>query len=368
MKKSIIFVALMALILSLNITTKTAYATEETTSEEATTEEATTEEVLTGWQTIDGSTYYYNSDGTVATGFMNIDGSKYYFNSNGVMVTGFKKIGSSKYYFKKSGVMVTGLKKIDGYKYYFKSSGVMVTGWKKISGYKYYFNASGKAVTGWKKINGKKYYFKKSGKMATGLTKIGSKKYYFNKKGVLQKKKIVGTKKTGYYYAGSDGVVCTDKATRAACKWLMANTTSSMTRAQKLKAAYNYLWKNMTYKRTYGIPGASDLTDYAVEMLTTKQGNCFKYAASFAVFAKVLGYQTRVSVGYTTHYNGGWTSHGWTEVKVNGTWYLCDPDMQMNHPSVNAYMRTESTYPYKHKVSNKYTLTISNGKLKWTKN
>ena len=41
-------------------------------------------EIKTGWNTIDGSTYFYDSDGTPVTGLKNIDGRLYYFNSDGV--------------------------------------------------------------------------------------------------------------------------------------------------------------------------------------------------------------------------------------------------------------------------------------------
>ncbi|MBP3736610.1 MAG: Ig-like domain-containing protein [Lachnospiraceae bacterium] len=42
----------------------------------------------TGWQTIEGNTYYFNSDGTYVTGEQTIQGAKYTFNSDGVLATG----------------------------------------------------------------------------------------------------------------------------------------------------------------------------------------------------------------------------------------------------------------------------------------
>lgn len=43
-----------------------------------------TVETMIGWQTIDGNTYYYSSDGSKVTGLKNIDGKVYYFNQYGV--------------------------------------------------------------------------------------------------------------------------------------------------------------------------------------------------------------------------------------------------------------------------------------------
>lgn len=250
--------------------------------------------------------------------------------------------------------------------------GAMLTGFKKIGDNKYYFGSNGKLKTGWQTINGKKYYFRKKatdtqrkGAMLTGLKKIGSYKYYFNSSGVLQTNKIVGSKSKGYYYVDSSGKVITTKCIQQAVDFVIAHTDSSMTKSEKLKACYNYLWKNYTYKRYYETPTASDLNTYAQQMFTNKKGNCYRYAASFACIAKVLGYESRVAVGKISSTHGGMTAHGWTEVKVNGKWYICDANMQMNHPSINSYMRTESTYAYRHSCSKRYKLTTSKGKAVW---
>ena len=44
--------------------------------------------VYTGWQTINGSTYYYTSDGRVVTGTQTIQGKSYTFDNNGVLTSG----------------------------------------------------------------------------------------------------------------------------------------------------------------------------------------------------------------------------------------------------------------------------------------
>ncbi len=301
------------------------------------------------WKTVNGVTYYFGITGKAHTGLYNIDGNTYYFYSNGAMAeNSFKTVHGNRYYFGEDGAAYAdGIHEIDGCMYFFDAAGVLQT-------------------STWKFYNCKMYYLCGDGKVATGFKVISGNRYYFNEDGIKQVSTIVGDSETGYYYVDTTGVVCTDEATQAAATWLMENTDSTMTRAEKLKAAFDYLWKKMKYKRTYGIPGAEDFTDYAAEMLTTKEGNCFKYAASFAVFAKILGYETRVVVGDTISYSGDWTSHGWTEVKVDGSWYLCDPDLQMNYPNINAYMIKWSKWPYRCQVDTKYYLTTMNGTLIWS--
>ena len=53
----------------------------------------------------------------------------------------------------------SGFATIDGRKYYFDSSGAMTTGWQTINGYKYYMGGNGQIRKGFQTIGGKKYYF-----------------------------------------------------------------------------------------------------------------------------------------------------------------------------------------------------------------
>ncbi|MGH0945494.1 insecticidal delta-endotoxin Cry8Ea1 family protein [Bacillus mycoides] len=163
---------------------------------------------LTGWQKIDGVTYYLNktgdgsgmnSEGERATGWKTIDGVQYYFNKTGD--------GSGMQH---EGEKAIGWKKVDGVQYYFnetgdgsgmKHEGEKAIGWKTIDGVRYYFNRTGdgsgmkyegeKAI-GWKTIDGVKYYFNRTGdgsgmqhegEMAVGNMTIDGVKHYFNKTG-----------------------------------------------------------------------------------------------------------------------------------------------------------------------------------------
>lgn len=216
----------------------------------------------------------------------------------------------------------------------------------------YYFDADGK---------GKAYTSSKFIKVTYG----SSKAVYYSKKGVLLTNTIAGNKTQGYYYVDSTGVRITSKPITQAVKFVRSHTKSSWSKSKKLKTCYTYLWKKYSYQRFYDTPKASKMSGYAKYMFTNKKGNCYRYAASLACIAKVIGYDSRVAVGSISSLHGGMTPHGWTEIKVSGKWYICDANMQKNFPSVNSYMRTTKTYAYSHKCSKRYTLTVKNGKVSW---
>ncbi|MCD7741714.1 MAG: arylamine N-acetyltransferase, partial [Ruminococcus sp.] len=226
---------------------------------------------------------------------------------------------------------------------------------------------------GWQTINGKTYYFKKSassttpkGAMIKGYITISGKKYYFSSKGVLQKGKIVGTKSKGYYYADEDGICVTSSEIKYAVDFVMSHSDSGDSASERLKSCYDYLYLNYTYTRSYYAPDASNMSDEAVIMFENKSGNCYKYAAAFACIAKVLGYDSQVATGQVSAVNGGTTPHAVTRVKVDGTWYICDSQLQASYHQRAFYMTTESKYPTTYlKLDTFYTLTISEGKVTW---
>jgi len=217
----------------------------------------------------------------------------------------------------------------------------------------------------------KVYYFDGSG---TGVPYTGSKfikisygkssKTYYSKKGKLERNKIVGSKKQGYYYVDSTGVKVTDKTVKLAVKFVRKHTKSSDSKSRKLSKCYYYLARNYKYKRSYGnlYPKAKDMKSFAYSMLSSKRGNCHAYAASFVYIARVLGYDARVVVGKVSSSRGGMTPHGWVEVKVNGKWYVCDPDMEVNN-RVASYMK--STTPCQTSVTRRCRITVKNGKVSW---
>jgi hypothetical protein len=214
------------------------------------------------------------------------------------------------------------------------------------------------------------YYFDEDGVgqelEASQFVKIsynGESRVYYSQEGTLQKNMIVGSKEEGYYYVDSTGVRVTDKTTKLAVKFVRAHTKESDSQSAKLKKCYYYLSGHYKYKRYYTnlYPKAKNMQSMAYDMLSTKRGNCHRYAASFAYIARVLGYDTRVVVGKISSNSGGMTPHGWTEVKKDGKWYVCDPDMELNH--VDSYMK--SVTPCRTSVTRRCKITVKNGKVSW---
>ena len=123
--------------------------------------------IVTGWQQIDGSWYYFKENGDMATGVADINGVKYCFDEDGVMLTGWQQIDGKWYYLGDDGAAKSGSQSIDGKQYYLGDDGAMLTGWQQIDGKWYYISDSGELSTGWKEIDGKWYYFASNGEMKT---------------------------------------------------------------------------------------------------------------------------------------------------------------------------------------------------------
>lgn len=121
------------------------------------------------WCKIDGSIYYFKSNGYLQTGWKTYNKNKYYFNSEGVLQTGWKTVNGKRYYLKKTtGAAATGKVKIGSKYYYFSSAGVRQTGWKKVGGYYYYFYPDNGSMA----VNAKvgKYYVDKNGRRTSAGT------------------------------------------------------------------------------------------------------------------------------------------------------------------------------------------------------
>lgn|GEM_PF-3343316 len=99
-----------------------------------------------------------------------------------------------------------------------------------------------------------------------------------------------------------------------------------------IKACYWWVVNNMSYNRVNGhlTPPSGYTRDqwYAVKAFEERKGNCYSYAAAFYWLAKELGYEVQYIEGQVTAARGGYTPHGWVNVKINGAWYICDPEGQ----------------------------------------
>ncbi len=240
-------------------------------------------------------------------------------------------------------------------------------GWYHVVNSKVDFSQCGVIYT---TVNGiKDWWYIDGGKVMTSYTGVAnysnSNGWWYVKNGRVDfSYSGVAKNNNGWWYVNGGKVLFEDCLTYAA-QFVGANTSTSQSNDSKLATCFNVLWSQYSYVRTYDSPSASVMSQYAVDMFKNHRGNCYRYAASFACIAKVLGYDVRVAVGQISSASGGMTPHGWTEVYSNGQWLICDPDMQMNYPNINSYMRTESNYAYRHTCSARYTLTISSGTVVW---
>ena len=154
---------------------------------------------VTGWQDINGQTFYFLSDYSMATHWQQIGGRTYYFGGDGMLVSGWQEIGGQLHHFGDDGILTTGWLEADGHTCYFDSDGILVTGWQEIDGGRYYFDADGMMVTGRVVLDGQtycfaddgtmttgwadNYYYLSDGTMATGAQEIGGIAYLFNEDG-----------------------------------------------------------------------------------------------------------------------------------------------------------------------------------------
>ncbi len=98
---------------------------------------------------------------------------------------------------------------------------------------------------------------------------------------------------------------------------------------KKLKKLFTYVRKEYDYGRKTGFEAYGGWEkDYAMEMYKDKKGSCYHFAAAYAFLAKkATGYNVRIGVGQTNGFSGSLQKHAWTEVKIGGKWYICDPNM-----------------------------------------
>lgn len=251
------------------------------------------------WKLINGSWYYFESDGWMATGWKKLGGEWYYLTSSGAMATGWVKLNGKYYFMNGSGVMqhdtwvdngayyvnsdgvwvegktsqnraessrtdstagwVSGggrwwyreadgsyprnsWKVINGSWYYFDGSGWMVTGWlKRASGWYYLEPGNGNMVTGWRKIGGTWYYLNPgNGDMATGWTTIGGTRYYMNQDGAM----VEGWSQqngTWYYLKPGSGNIATGWLKLGATWYYLASDGKMLTGFQNIGGSKYYL-------------------------------------------------------------------------------------------------------------------------------
>lgn len=110
-----------------------------------------------------------------------------------------------------------------------------------------------------------------------------------------------------------------------------------MTTYDKVKACYDYLINNCSYGHNESMMEYIDYYFYGYSyevstygILKGKIGVCDDYSAAFATMMQALGLDCYVVGGQTSKAGGGYTGHAWCEMKLNGTIYVFDPQVEDN--------------------------------------
>jgi len=135
-------------------------------------------DLLTGWQEIDGSKYFFDTKGKMVSGKASIptgfngekvsDDTIFVFDEDGKLLEGWQTDKSGdKFYVNQDGTMASGPTTIDGKTYNLDENGIPKTGWLNIEGDRYYYNEDGTAATGSTRLKDRYYTFDTKGKLIT---------------------------------------------------------------------------------------------------------------------------------------------------------------------------------------------------------
>lgn len=214
--------------------------------------------------------------------------------------------------------------------------------WFEHEGRRYHVDQEGYIQVGLSVVDGKTYYLYPEGKMATGWLPLDGALYFFYNDGTMATNTTIGT-----YQIGKDGKATSNNALAQTVNTVIAGvTTADMAADQKLAACYQYIIDHTSYKRSYETPSGDWTGGYALEVLTSGQGNCYRYAAGLAYLAKGLGYDVKVVTGTIKAARGGVTPHGWVEINIGGQWYIFDAEMQ-DAKGYDLFCKTYKNYPVK---------------------
>lgn len=136
-----------------------------------------------------------------------------------------------------------------------------------------------------------------------------------------------------------------------------SKTNSSMSNYDKLVAIYDYVKNTLSYEMsvldygtvsnlvsTYHYTSSDAIQVYnAYYSLETNAGVCDNYSAMFMVLARRLGFEAYVIGGEAPSQKGGRNGHAWVTIKIDGTYYFFDPQIEdYSKTKYNYFGKTES--------------------------
>ena len=250
-----------------------------------------------GWQQDERGWWYLNEDGTFPVSrWQKINDSWYHFNEYGYIETGWIPDGYAWYYCDPEGAMATGWIWDNGSWYYCRENGQMAVGWVKFNGYWFYMNGDGTMATGWIQDNGAWYYLYENGVMATGLVTIDDTEYLFN----------------------TNGVMITNSYGTQLAMHVLNSVGWDLYSAYKWSVNLPFVWED----------SGRSVEEAAVFGFTLGKGDCLAKASTFCLMARLLGFDCIVIYGSVPYAAGGTGNHAWTEVRVGGVTYVCDPEFE----------------------------------------
>ena len=104
-------------------------------------------------------------------------------------------------------------------------------------------------------------------------------------------------------------------------------TAGKESREDKLRACFDAIAKTFAYSKNYVYKGEAgwEMT-CADAMLKNRGGICYSYASLFAFCARYLGYDIKCCHNNIRTVSGRATNHCWTQLVIDGTTYICDPE------------------------------------------
>ncbi|MBO4887923.1 MAG: transglutaminase domain-containing protein [Firmicutes bacterium] len=102
-----------------------------------------------------------------------------------------------------------------------------------------------------------------------------------------------------------------------------------------LEAAYHWCTEIEYFNATPDDPnlGICWFADFGFDQ---KLGNCYVYAATFTVMARLLGYEARQVDGHILDFE--YLHHSWVEIVIDDETYVCDPEFEWQK-GMNGYMK-----------------------------
>lgn len=220
--------------------------------------------------------------------------------------------------------------------------------WQKQDGKRYYFGPDGYLRTGFLHLDGETYYLDPYVK--TGWLRSGKDYYYFYEDGTMARNVTMGN-----LQIDADGKMSyippepEETPLQAVVRGILKQiVTEDMEPEEKIRACYRYLIDHTVYERFYEAPSGewTWTRDYAEYVLTTGQGNCYRYASGLAYLVKELGFDVKVITGEVKARRGGTTPHSWVEILLDGEWFIFDCELE-DANGTDLFRKTYRSYPIK---------------------